>query len=143
GAVGYLANGSEPSRLPDVSELPKLEPGFAEPGQEDVQPFARHPATPPRPRAIPGTAGPGHRIGGLGQAACSANHAHPPATPDKMTRLRQAKVDGIANDVEPLAVDDPSGKARVLVIGWGGTFGSISAAVRLVRAEGRNVAQAH
>jgi 2-oxoglutarate ferredoxin oxidoreductase subunit alpha len=60
-----------------------------------------------------------------------------------MTRLRQAKVDGIANDIEPLTVDDPSGAARVLVLGWGGTFGAISAAVRLVRKEGRSVAQAH
>jgi 2-oxoglutarate ferredoxin oxidoreductase subunit alpha len=140
---GYLANGSEPWRLPDVASLPKIEPNFAAPGQEDFQPFERDPETLARPWAIPGTAGLEHRIGGLEKADGSGNISYDPANHDTMTRLRQAKIDGIANDIEPLAVDDPSGAARVLVLGWGGTYGAISAGVRLVRATGRNIAQAH
>ncbi|MFC0040416.1 2-oxoacid:acceptor oxidoreductase subunit alpha [Actinomadura rayongensis] len=140
---GYLANGSEPWKLPEVDTLPVIEPGFAAPGQEDFQPFARDPETLARPWAVPGTPGLEHRIGGLEKADGSGNISYDPANHDRMTRLRQAKVDGIAADIEPLAVDDPSGAARVLVLGWGGTFGAISAAVREVRAAGGLVAQAH
>jgi 2-oxoglutarate ferredoxin oxidoreductase subunit alpha len=140
---GYLANGSEPWRLPDVATLPKIDPNFAEPSQEEFQPFERDPATLARPWAVPGTAGLEHRIGGLEKADVTGNISYDPANHDRMVRLRQAKVDGIAGDIEPLAVDDPSGAARVLVMGWGGTFGAISAAVRRVRASGRPIAQAH
>ncbi|POM25466.1 2-oxoglutarate oxidoreductase subunit KorA [Actinomadura rubteroloni] len=140
---GYLANGSEPWKLPEVDTLPVIEPGFAAPDQEDFQPFARDPQTLARPWAVPGTPGLEHRIGGLEKADGSGNISYDPANHDRMTRLRQAKVDGIAADIEPLAVDDPSGAARVLVLGWGGTFGAISAAVREVRAAGGLVAQAH
>ena len=140
---GYLANGSEPWRLPDVESLPKIDPGFAEPSQDGFRPFERDPETLARPWAVPGTPGLEHRIGGLEKADGSGNISYDPANHDTMVRLRQAKVDGIANDIEPLAVDDPSGKARVLVLGWGGTYGAISAAVRRVRAAGRPVAQAH
>jgi 2-oxoglutarate ferredoxin oxidoreductase subunit alpha len=140
---GYLANGSEPWKLPDVAKLPTIEPNFAEAQQDGFQPFKRDPETLARPWAIPGTAGLEHRIGGLEKADGSGNISYDPANHDTMTRLRQAKVDGIANDIEPLAVDDPSGAARVLVLGWGGTYGAISAAARLVRSTGRNVAQAH
>ncbi|TMQ89153.1 2-oxoacid:acceptor oxidoreductase subunit alpha [Actinomadura soli] len=143
---GYLANGSEPWRLPDVASLPKIEPNFATPpSPEDgeFQPFQRDPDTLARPWAVPGTEGLEHRIGGLEKADGSGNISYDPANHDRMTRLRQAKVDGIANDIAPLAVDDPSGKARVLVLGWGGTYGAISAGVRRVRAAGQHVAQAH
>jgi 2-oxoglutarate/2-oxoacid ferredoxin oxidoreductase subunit alpha len=140
---GYLANGSEPWKLPDVDALPVIEPGFAAPDQEDFQPFAHDPETLARPWAIPGTAGLEHRIGGLEKADGSGNISYDPANHDAMVRLRQAKVDGIARDIEPLAVDDPSGEAKVLVLGWGGTYGAISAAVRRVRKTGRPIAQAH
>ncbi|MES9539094.1 2-oxoacid:acceptor oxidoreductase subunit alpha [Actinomadura sp. NPDC000600] len=140
---GYLANGSEPWKLPDVASLPKIEPNFAEPSQEEFQPFERDPATLARPWAVPGTAGLEHRIGGLEKADVTGNISYDPGNHDRMVRLRQAKIDGIANDIAPLAVDDPSGDARVLVMGWGGTYGAISAAVRRVRASGRNIAQAH
>ncbi|RFU42937.1 2-oxoacid:acceptor oxidoreductase subunit alpha [Actinomadura logoneensis] len=140
---GYLANGSEPWKIPAVDSLPVIEPAFAEPHQEDFQPFKRDPETLARPWAVPGTPGLEHRIGGLEKADGSGNISYDPANHDLMVRLRQAKVDGIASDVAPLEVDDPSGEARVLVLGWGGTYGAISAAVRRVRKGGGRIAQAH
>ncbi|GAA4149608.1 2-oxoacid:acceptor oxidoreductase subunit alpha [Actinomadura keratinilytica] len=140
---GYLANGSEPWKLPDVDSLPTIEPGFATADGGDFQPFGRDPETLARPWAVPGTPGLEHRIGGLEKADGSGNISYDPTNHDTMVRLRQAKVDGIARDIEPLAVDDPSGEARVLVLGWGSTYGAISAAVRRVRKAGRPVAQAH
>ena len=140
---GYLANGSEPWKLPKISDLPVINPGFAQPGDKDFQPFQRDPDTLARPWAIPGTAGLEHRIGGLEKADGSGNISYDPGNHDTMVRLRQAKIDGIATDIDPLAVDDPDGQARVLVLGWGGTYGAISAAVRRVRRAGSKVAQAH
>jgi 2-oxoglutarate ferredoxin oxidoreductase subunit alpha len=140
---GYLANGSEPWKLPDISELPVIEPGFAAANQEAFKPFERDPETLARPWAIPGTEGLEHRIGGLEKADGTGNISYDPGNHDLMVRLRQAKVDGIARDIPPLAVDDPSGQARVLVLGWGGTYGAISAAVRRIRKSGGQVAQAH
>jgi 2-oxoglutarate/2-oxoacid ferredoxin oxidoreductase subunit alpha len=139
---GYLANGSEPWKIPDVDSLPEIDPGFAQPDQEGFQPFERDPATLARPWAIPGTPGLQHRIGGLEKADGSGNISYDPDNHDRMSRLRQAKIEGIANDIPPLAVDDPDG-ARVLALGWGCTYGSITAAVRRVRRAGGNIAQAH
>jgi 2-oxoglutarate/2-oxoacid ferredoxin oxidoreductase subunit alpha len=149
---GYLANGSEPWRIPDVAHLPKLrdEFSFASPGEwrgEDgklnFQPFLRDTQTLARPWAIPGTPGLEHRIGGIEKADVAGTISYDPDNHDKMVRLRQAKIDGIATDLGPLEVDDPDGNARVLVLGWGSTFGSIGAAVRRVRLAGGSVAQAH
>jgi 2-oxoglutarate ferredoxin oxidoreductase subunit alpha len=144
---GYLANGSEPWRVPDVSELPDLAAEFsfasADDGGGAFQPFKRDPQTLARPWAIPGTKGLEHRIGGIEKADGSGTISYDPDNHDKMVRLRQAKIDGIAADIAPLEVDDPDGAARVLVLGWGSTFGSIGAAIRLVRLAGGSVAQAH
>jgi 2-oxoglutarate ferredoxin oxidoreductase subunit alpha len=146
---GYLANGSEPWRIPDVSGLPRLrdEFSFVPPpsgaGTEDFLPFQRDPQTLARPWAIPGTPGLEHRIGGIEKADVSGTISYDPDNHDRMVRLRQAKIDGIAADIGPLVVDDPDGDARVLVLGWGSTFGSIGAAVRRVRVSGGKVAQAH
>jgi 2-oxoglutarate/2-oxoacid ferredoxin oxidoreductase subunit alpha len=147
---GYLANGSEPWRVPDVAELPDLKSAFAfaTPAAEDgdgqpFQPFQRDPATLARPWAIPGTPGLEHRIGGIEKADGAGTISYDPDNHDKMVRLRQAKIDGIAADIPPLSVDDPDEAARVLVLGWGSTYGSIGAAVRRVRAAGQPVAQAH
>jgi 2-oxoglutarate/2-oxoacid ferredoxin oxidoreductase subunit alpha len=140
---GYLANGSEPWRIPEVGSLPAIEPSFAEGDQEDFKPFRRDPDTLARPWAIPGTPGLEHRIGGIEKADVTGNISYDPANHDLMVRLRQAKVDGIARDIPPLEVDDPSGEAKVLVLGWGSTYGSIAAAVRRIRGAGGNVAQAH
>ena len=148
---GYLANGSEPWRIPAVDSLAKLrdEFSFAVPGDEQgageggFMPFRRDPKTLARPWAVPGTPGLEHRIGGIEKADGAGTISYDPDNHDRMVRLRQAKIDGIAADIGPLEVDDPDGDARVLVLGWGSTFGSIGAAVRRVRLAGGAVAQAH
>jgi 2-oxoglutarate ferredoxin oxidoreductase subunit alpha len=149
---GYLANGSEPWRIPEVAGLPKLRDEFSfsspkewtgEDGKPDFQPFRRDPQTLARPWAVPGTPGLEHRIGGIEKADGAGTISYDPDNHDKMVRLRQAKIDGIAADIGPLEVDDPDGDAKVLVLGWGSTFGSIGAAVRRIRTAGGSVAQAH
>lgn len=144
---GYLANGAEPWRIPDVDDLPDLRPevGFAtEPNHDgEYWPFQRDEETLARPWAIPGTAGLEHRIGGLEKADGTGNISYDPDNHHHMTELRQAKVDRIADMIDPLAVDDPNGDARVLMLGWGSTYGPIAAAVRRAREQGRAVAQAH
>jgi 2-oxoglutarate/2-oxoacid ferredoxin oxidoreductase subunit alpha len=143
---GYLANGAEPWPIPDVDSLPDLRVEFAtEPNGEDGEflPYLRDPETLARPWAIPGTSGMQHRIGGLEKADRTGNISYDPANHDLMTRLRQAKVDGIAADIPPTDVDDPDGQARVAVVGWGSTYGPIGAACRRIRRSGRSVAQIH
>ncbi|GAA4112114.1 2-oxoacid:acceptor oxidoreductase subunit alpha [Nocardioides fonticola] len=143
---GYLANGSEPWRIPELSELPVIEPGFAAPREQDdaaFRPYDRDPETLARPWAIPGTPGLEHRIGGLEKGDGHGNISYDPANHDLMVRTRQAKIDRIAESLPPLVVDDPSGEAKVLVIGWGSTYGPIGAGVRRVRKAGFNVAQVH
>ncbi|MEV0972377.1 2-oxoacid:acceptor oxidoreductase subunit alpha [Microtetraspora glauca] len=142
---GYLANGSEPWRIPEIDELPDISVRFTTaPNGDDgtmYLPYLRDPATLARPWAVPGTPGLEHRIGGIEKADGSGNISYNPNNHDRMVRLRQAKIDGI--DVPPLEVDDPDGDARVLVLGWGSTYGPIAAAVRRVRKDGGKVAQAH
>ncbi|MFC8455273.1 2-oxoglutarate ferredoxin oxidoreductase subunit alpha, partial [Kitasatospora sp. NPDC057223] len=144
---GYLANGSEPWRIPEVGELPSIEADFAtgtnhtlEDGSEVFWPYKRDSLTLARPWAVPGTAGLEHRIGGIEKQDGTGNISYDPANHDFMVRTRQAKVDGIV--VPDVEVDDPGG-ARVLVLGWGSTYGPVAAAVRRVRADGGRVAQAH
>jgi 2-oxoglutarate ferredoxin oxidoreductase subunit alpha len=146
---GYLGNGSEPWRIPDVTELPDLSASFAfateadKPEHGDFRPFTRDPQTLARPWAIPGTPGLEHRIGGIEKADGSGNIDYEPDNHDLMVRTRAAKIEGIANSIPPLEVDDPTGHARLLVLGWGSTYGSIGAAVRRARRAGHDVAQAH
>jgi 2-oxoglutarate/2-oxoacid ferredoxin oxidoreductase subunit alpha len=145
---GYLANGSEPWRIPDVSSLPGIPVAYASAGTgltEDgrFEPFRRDPVTLARPWAVPGTKGLEHRIGGIEKADITGTISYDPDNHDRMVRLRQARIDGIAADIPPLRVDDPGGQARVLVLGWGSTFGSIGAAARRVRTAGHAVATAH
>lgn len=143
---GYLANGSEPWAVPDAAGLPVITPNFAEPRNDDdpaFLPYERDPHTLARPWAIPGTPGLEHRIGGLEKADGAGTISYDPDNHDRMVRLRQAKVDAVAQDIGPLEVEDPDGTARVLVIGWGSTYGPIGAACRLVRDQGYAIAQAH
>jgi 2-oxoglutarate ferredoxin oxidoreductase subunit alpha len=146
---GYLANGSEPWRVPVVDDLPDLTVEFAtSPNGTGVEegtylPYLRDPDTLARPWAVPGTAGLEHRIGGIEKADRTGNISYDPDNHDFMTRTRQAKVDGIARSLPPMPVDDPDGDARVLVLGWGSTYGPIGAACRQVRASGASIAQAH
>ncbi|GAA2661483.1 2-oxoacid:acceptor oxidoreductase subunit alpha [Streptomyces aculeolatus] len=145
---GYLANGSEPWRIPEVDELPDLRVQFASQpnhttadGTEVFWPYKRDPQTLARPWAIPGTPGLEHRIGGIEKEDGSGNISYSPSNHDLMVRTRQAKVDGV--EVPDIEVDDPDGKARTLVLGWGSTYGPITAAVRRVRRAGDHIAQAH
>ena len=142
---GYLANGSEPWQIPQVDELGDIDPAFTTeaPAEGDFLPYDRDPETLARPWAIPGTPGLEHRIGGLEKADRTGNISYDPANHDLMVRTRQAKIDRIADSLPPLEVDDPSGDARVLVLGWGSTYGPIGAACRLVRQGGDHVAQLH
>jgi 2-oxoglutarate ferredoxin oxidoreductase subunit alpha len=147
---GYLANGSEPWRIPDVASLPHSETNFATElndvdanGDRVFHPFLRDPETLARPWAIPGVAGLEHRIGGIEKADVTGDLSYDPDNHDKMTRLRQAKVDGIAKCIPDLVVDDPSGEADILILGWGSTYGPIAEATRLVRKDGLKVARAH
>ncbi|MFB9462931.1 2-oxoacid:acceptor oxidoreductase subunit alpha [Streptomyces cinereospinus] len=144
---GYLANGSEPWRIPEPDELPDLSVQFARgpnhtlpDGTETFWPYKRDPQTLARPWAVPGTPGLEHRIGGIEKQDGTGNISYDPANHDLMVRTRQAKVDGI--DVPDVEVDDPAG-AKVLVLGWGSTYGPITAAVRRLRTSGHPVAQAH
>ncbi|WP_457109127.1 2-oxoacid:acceptor oxidoreductase subunit alpha [Marmoricola sp. URHA0025 HA25] len=159
---GYLANGSEPWRIPEIADLPAIEPDFAtgpnktvvtksksrdgevtESTSEEFWPYLRDEETLARPWAIPGTPGIEHRIGGLEKGDGHGNISYDPANHDYMVRIRQAKVDRIAESLPPLEVDDPSGAAKVLVLGWGSTYGPIGAACRRVRKAGLDVAQVH
>ncbi len=137
---GYIANGTEPWKIPNVDDLPDLRVEFAK-TQENFMPYERDPITLARPWAIPGTKGMEHRIGGVEKADKTGEISYDPTNHDLMVRLRAAKVAGIT--VPDLEVDDPSNDAKVLVLGWGSTFGPIAAAIEALRENGQKVAQAH
>jgi 2-oxoglutarate ferredoxin oxidoreductase subunit alpha len=145
---GYLANGSEPWPVPDVANLPDLRVDFAtapdtvaDGSTPAFRPFDRDPVTLARPWAPPGVPGLEHRIGGIEKADGTGEISYDPDNHDHMVRLRQAKVDGI--DVPPLEVDDPTENAELLVVGWGSTYGPITAGARAARRQGIAVATAH
>jgi 2-oxoglutarate ferredoxin oxidoreductase subunit alpha len=138
---GYLANGAEPWRIPTVDELPKFPVTFRT-DPENFLPYARDPQTLSRPWAVPGTPGLEHRIGGLEKQDGTGNVNYEPLNHEKMVRLRAAKVEAIAQDipaVEP--VGDPDGD--LLIVGWGSTYGAITAALRAQRAQGRRLGHVH
>jgi len=143
---GSLANGSEPWKVPEAASLHRLDPGFAsEPnapdGSGEFWPYLRDADTLARPWAVPGTPGLEHRVGGLEKADGRGSISYDPDNHDRMVRLRGAKIDGVT--VPDLEVDDPTGDAELLVLGWGSTYGPIGAGARRVRAKGRKVAKAH
>ncbi len=144
-----LANGAEPWRLPDVDRLPVIEANLTtEPnhvradGTAELWPYLRDASTLARPWAVPGTPGLEHRIGGLEKADGSGNVSYDPVNHERMVRLRAAKIAGIASALAPVEVDDPSRDARVLVLGWGSTYGALAGAARRIRAGGLSVAHA-
>jgi 2-oxoglutarate ferredoxin oxidoreductase subunit alpha len=137
---GAIANGSEPWRIPDVTDYAPIDHTLAKAG-ENFEPYARDPETLARQFAVPGTPGLEHRIGGLEKANGSGNISYEPKNHDLMVRLRQAKIDGIT--VPDLEVDDPTGDAELLLIGWGSSYGPIGEACRRARRAGINVAHAH
>jgi 2-oxoglutarate ferredoxin oxidoreductase subunit alpha len=139
----YLANGSEPWLIPDLAAIPEIPVTFAtEPNDAGgFLPYVRDERL-AREWALPGTPGLEHRIGGLEKEDETGNVSYDPDNHDLMVRLRARKVAGIAADIPELEVDHQDG-ARLLVLGWGGTYGSIAAAVRRVRKNGAAVSQAH
>ena len=142
---GFLANGAEPWRVPDLDELPDLSVSFARP--DDVVdgrflPYRRDRLTLARPWAIPGTPGLEHRIGGLEKQHLTGAISYDPENHQRMVRLRAAKIGRIVSDIPPVEVDDPDG-AKTLVLGWGSSEGHIAVAVRNLRRQGRKVARAH
>ncbi|CRZ13507.1 2-oxoacid:acceptor oxidoreductase subunit alpha [Mycolicibacterium neworleansense] len=137
---GAVANGSEPWQIPDISTYPPIEHKFAKSG-EPFAPYARDPETLARQFAVPGTPGLEHRIGGLEAANGSGNISYEPKNHDLMVRLRQEKIGGIT--VPDLEVDDPTGDAELLMLGWGSSYGPIGEACRRARRKGIKVAQAH
>lgn len=146
---GYLANGSEPWRLPDVASLPDISVQFTteknhvnDDGTEEFWPYLRDPVTLARPWAIPGTPGLMHRVGGIEKEDGRGDISYEPANHSRMVHLRQAKIDGIAADI-PAAEVVGDADADVCLLGWGSTWGAIESAVERVRADGHKVAWIH
>ncbi len=139
---GYIANGSEPWKLPEVEDLPDLRKEFRT-DPDGFFPYIRNEETLGRPWAIPGTPGLEHRIGGLEKEDGTGNVSYDPKNHEHMVHLRADKVARIANDIPPLEVHgDPDG-GDLLVLGWGSTLGAITGAVEKARRRGRNVSRAH
>jgi 2-oxoglutarate ferredoxin oxidoreductase subunit alpha len=147
---GYLANGAEPWRLPDVDALEPIDPDFAsEPNHVDDDgtaafwPYIRDPETLARPWAPPGLPGLEHRIGGLEKADGSGNVSYEGVNHELMVHLRRNKIAGIAADIPLLEVNDETGDAQLLLVSWGSTYAAVAAGVKRVRARGMKVAHAH
>jgi 2-oxoglutarate ferredoxin oxidoreductase subunit alpha len=146
---GYVANGSEPWKLPDLDTLPDISVPFAtEPNHErgdgslEFWPYLRDPVTLARPWAVPGTPGLQHRIGGIEKEDGTGNISYDPANHEKMVNLRAAKIAGIAADIPEVTVSgDPD--AELVVLGWGSTWGAIDSALERVRRRGLKVAWVH
>jgi len=139
----FLGNSSEPWRIPDVDSLPRIAPDFATKPNAGAEflPYLRDESL-VRPWAVPGTPGMQHQIGGLEKDE-SGDISYEADNHERMTHLRAAKVEKIADDIPPLAVDDPDGDAELLVLGWGSTYGTIRAVGRRIRERGLKVAIAH
>ncbi|MBZ0255018.1 2-oxoacid:acceptor oxidoreductase subunit alpha [bacterium] len=140
---GYLANGAEPWMIPDIESLPKINVDYASEmdPEKGFQPYIRDERL-ARPWAVPGTEGMQHRLGGLEKQHITGAVSYDPENHDFMVRLRQNKIDGIAGDIPPLQVNG-SESGDLLVLGWGGTYGSITTAVDRARKAGKSVSSAH
>ncbi len=147
---GYLANGAEPWRLPDLDALEPIDPSFAsEPnhtgpdGTTDFWPYIRDPETLARPWAPPGLPGLEHRIGGLEKEDGSGNVSYESVNHERMVHLRDDKIAGIVADVPPVQVNDETGDAQLLLVSWGSTYAAVLAGVKRVRARGMKAAHVH
>jgi 2-oxoglutarate ferredoxin oxidoreductase subunit alpha len=138
---GYLANGAEPWAIPAIDELPKIEVKFTT-DPASFMPYSRDEVTLARPYAIPGTPGLEHRIGGIEKQHITGNVNYDPENHHLMVKLRQEKIDRVANDI-PLVEIFGEKSGKVLVLGWGSTYGSISTAVEKLQSEGKSVSSAH
>jgi 2-oxoglutarate/2-oxoacid ferredoxin oxidoreductase subunit alpha len=139
---GYLANGAEPWAIPDVASLPKIPVNFRK-DPEGFHPFLRDPQTLARNWAIPGTPGLTHRIGGIEKDFDSGHISYNPDNHEKMTKTRAAKIAGIADDAPEQTIEVGNDSGKLLVLGWGSTYGSIREAVQRCRDRGLDVSHAH
>jgi 2-oxoglutarate ferredoxin oxidoreductase subunit alpha len=138
---GYLANGAEPWRIPEVSELPDF-PVHFETNPEGFQPYRRNPETLARPWAIPGTVGLEHRVGGIEKQDVTGNVNYDPLNHEHMVRLRAEKVEGVVHDIpDVVPAGDPAGD--LLIVAWGSTHGPITAGLKAQRAKGRRIGHVH
>jgi 2-oxoglutarate ferredoxin oxidoreductase subunit alpha len=147
---GYLANGAEPWRLPDLAALEQIDPAFAsEPnhadddGNPEFWPYIRDPETLARPWAPPGIPGLEHRIGGLEKEDGSGNVSYEGVNHERMVHLRRDKIAGIVADIPPVDVNDETGDAQLLLVSWGSTYAAVLAGVKRVRARGMKAAHIH
>jgi 2-oxoglutarate ferredoxin oxidoreductase subunit alpha len=138
---GYLANGAEPWKIPDVSELPEI-PVHFETNAEDFHPYRRNPNTLARPWAVPGTPGLEHRVGGIEKQDVTGNINYDPLNHERMVRLRAAKVEAVADDI-PDAVPAGDQSGDLLIVAWGSTHGPITAALKTAREKGQSVGHVH
>jgi len=138
---GYLANGSDPWMIPPISGLPKLKVEHPT-DPKDFAPYKRDAVTLARPWVVPGTPGLEHRLGGLEKQDGTGNVNYEPENHDHMVRTRAKKIEGITREIPPTTILGPS-KGKVLVVGWGSTFGSITQAVKTLQTEGESVAAIH
>lgn len=142
---GYIANGAEPWKFPVTSELPPIHVKFKTElghGEEKLQPYLRDEKL-ARPWAVPGTPGLEHRIGGIEKQNITGNISYDPENHQLMVKIRQEKVDKIADYIPEQKIDSGAGKGKVLVLGWGSTFGAIKSAVTELINEGKEVSHAH
>jgi 2-oxoglutarate ferredoxin oxidoreductase subunit alpha len=139
---GYLANGSEPWKLPGVEDLPEIPVRFRT-DPEGFRPYQRDPGTLARPWAVPGTPGLEHRVGGLEKQDGTGNVSYDPLNHELMVKLRAEKIARIVMEVPDVEVFGDPGGGDLLVVGWGSTYGAIHGAVRQKRSEGRSVSHVH
>jgi len=138
---GYIAQGAEPWRVPEPEDLPVLKKNFYTNG-EDFQPYMRDPETLARPWVVPGTKGLEHRIGGLEKTDITGKVSYDAQNHQRMTELRQNKINGIVMDIPKAAVSGPE-NGEILVIGWGSTFGPINTALEALREKGIEISHLH
>jgi 2-oxoglutarate/2-oxoacid ferredoxin oxidoreductase subunit alpha len=138
---GYLANGAEPWRIPNLNEIPEFPVKFVT-DPKNFQPYRRNPETLARPWAIPGTPGLEHRLGGLEKQDVTGNVNYEPLNHEHMVRLRAAKVEAVAQDIpDVVPAGDPNGD--LLIVAWGSTYGAITAGVNAQRALGKRIGHVH
>jgi len=142
---GYIANGAEPWKFPAAADLPAIEVKFKtslEEGEEKFLPYKRDEKL-ARPWAVPGTAGLEHRIGGIEKQHETGNVSYDPENHEFMVKMRQAKVDKIADYIPLQTIDSGAENGKVLVLGWGSTYGTIKSAVLQLQSQGKSVSHAH
>lgn len=142
---GYIANGAEPWKFPQSKDLPEIKVSFKkglDEGEEKLQPYKRDEKL-ARPWAIPGTPGLEHRIGGIEKQDVTGNISYEPENHQHMVKTRQAKVDMIANYIPEQKLDSGPERGKILVLGWGSTYGAIKSACTELQARGHAVSHAH